>query len=88
LAIDSIYLWVHYYQGKKDYATFNWRQFHHMSVTFLIFMAVPGFLFGVAHDTYWLFPSKNTLPVRLIVLMGPLITFLLYNIQPIIGQIL
>ena len=89
LVNEAIYLWIHYWNRKRNYSTFSWPDHHNMSVFFLLFMCLPGVFFSFAHDRYWVFyPTGIQTPfLRALVMVTPMAAMVLFNIPMIVKSL-
>jgi len=89
LTNEAIYIWIHYWNRKRNYSTFSWPDHHNMSVFFLVFMCLPGVFFSFAHDKYWVFyPAGIQTPaLRAIVMMSPMVAMVIFNMPMIVKSL-
>jgi hypothetical protein len=74
LTVEVIYLYIIRQLEKNDFKNFNWYKHHKMGIIYIVLIAVPGIIFNVVHDSYWLFdPPGITSPVvRIVAMLLPL----------------
>lgn len=86
---EAIFIWIHYWNRKANYATFSWIDHHNMSVFFLIIMCLPGVFFSFAHDKYWVFYSGGiqTPFLRAVVMVSPMAAMVYYNLPMILKSV-
>ncbi|RYG62724.1 hypothetical protein EON64_17330, partial [archaeon] len=87
LAIDSFYLALHFLQTTQPSQfvskEVDWRAFHELGVSFLVYITSIGVFFNIAHDAYYIFPTPGITDLwkRMVIILCPTI-YLAYKRVP------
>jgi hypothetical protein len=81
LIVEVLYLYIIRQLEKQDFKNFDWYKHHKMGIVFIVLISVPGIIFNVVHDSYWLFapPGIHSVNVRVFFLVAPLWAFVWFQ---------